>query len=476
MSDSKRPNGAKNYCGTLNNPTSDEAKVLKAAIKEHADYAVMQLEEGKQGTPHLQLYVHLKSKQRLTFMKATFSNRAHWEIARGSPEQNRAYCTKEEGRLAGPWEHGDMPTTGGQANKQRYADARALMVAQGDPMDLPPDLHVRHYATWSSIRADARPLPPQLSELTNEWHVGPTGAGKSSYTYNKYQSAYIKSLDKWWDGYTNQDTVCIHEVDDSSPYRLGQIKVMADYYAFPAQSKGKGAILIRPKRIVVTSNMTIEQCCTDKKSGEIDFKQFCDPMQRRFTVYDWDVPYSPDTILPCQPYDANVYSNTDHARQWRYDKKMVCPWDPKERKEGKTRIELLAEACAKYTAAAAEPALASVSEEGYLTPPATPRRPATPAAPARREFKTKERKHKAVADFYDPWSSDDESESSGSDSTEIIDLTQGFELSSDDEEEDFEVEEPDLDHLTPLHGEPPRKRRMTTRSKAIAELENAFSK
>ena len=32
--------------------------------------------------------------------------------AKGSPEQNRKYCTKDDTRIAGPWERGEMPASG----------------------------------------------------------------------------------------------------------------------------------------------------------------------------------------------------------------------------------------------------------------------------------------------------------------------------------------------------------------------------
>ena len=48
-------------------------------------------------------------------------------------------------------------------------------------------------------------------ELTNEWHYGDTGTGKSTHVRTKYPDAFIKSNDVWWDGYQGEETVIIEE-------------------------------------------------------------------------------------------------------------------------------------------------------------------------------------------------------------------------------------------------------------------------
>ena len=57
-------------------------------------YAVFQLEEGENGTPHYQGYVAFQKKKRLTAIEHLLRGAGHWEISRGSPTQNREYCTK----------------------------------------------------------------------------------------------------------------------------------------------------------------------------------------------------------------------------------------------------------------------------------------------------------------------------------------------------------------------------------------------
>lgn len=47
--------------------------------------------------------------------------------------------------------------------------------------------------------------------LTNEYHWGEPGTGKSRGVRTKYPDAFIKSNDIWWDGYQGEETVIIEE-------------------------------------------------------------------------------------------------------------------------------------------------------------------------------------------------------------------------------------------------------------------------
>ena len=72
-------------------------------------YAVFQLEEGENGTPHYQGYVAFEKKKRLTAIEHLLRGAGHWEISRGSPTQNREYCTKDDGRIGDFSEIGTLP-------------------------------------------------------------------------------------------------------------------------------------------------------------------------------------------------------------------------------------------------------------------------------------------------------------------------------------------------------------------------------
>lgn len=110
---------SRRWCFTLNNPTSNE---LPAFEKLRA--AVWQREKGT--TPHLQGYVELTTNVKLGGMKKWLPT-AHFEIARGSAEDNERYCTKDDTREAGPWRIGELNKTGSGARTDITAVKDAIL-------------------------------------------------------------------------------------------------------------------------------------------------------------------------------------------------------------------------------------------------------------------------------------------------------------------------------------------------------------
>ncbi len=76
---------AKDWCFTLNNYSDEEYKALLAKYEDEASqirYIVIGKEVGANGTPHLQGFVQMKLRKRLTQMKALIGERAHLEKRR----------------------------------------------------------------------------------------------------------------------------------------------------------------------------------------------------------------------------------------------------------------------------------------------------------------------------------------------------------------------------------------------------------
>ena len=116
------------WCFTLNNPEKNPE-----FIEGVHQYLVYQLEQGENGTPHLQGTVQFKSKKALKGAKATISERAHMEPMRASdPKASIDYCKKEEGRLDGPWEYGEVVFKGSHTRRNK----RLLDEFRDDPEEL----------------------------------------------------------------------------------------------------------------------------------------------------------------------------------------------------------------------------------------------------------------------------------------------------------------------------------------------------
>ena len=104
----------KYWCWTLNNPTEEESLTLSNLhlMVPEVKYIVYQKEIGSQGTCHFQGYLELTTRKTLRQTKVILgTERIHIERRRGSAEEARTYCMKEDGRLDGPWEQGDFSGT-----------------------------------------------------------------------------------------------------------------------------------------------------------------------------------------------------------------------------------------------------------------------------------------------------------------------------------------------------------------------------
>lgn len=109
------PNGAKNWCFTLNNPTGDERTSLanlSTTASELVAYVCVGNEVGDGGTPHCQGFVQFSRRVSLARARRLISNRAHFEVARGTPKEASDYCKKD-----GDWyEHGQIESSQGKRN------------------------------------------------------------------------------------------------------------------------------------------------------------------------------------------------------------------------------------------------------------------------------------------------------------------------------------------------------------------------
>lgn len=92
---SKVPNNrALHWVFTINNYTDENQECIRDLYKVQFQYVVFGRETGENGTPHLQGYFKLVNRLRFSQVQKLFNCNPHLEVAKGTPEQNRAYCTK----------------------------------------------------------------------------------------------------------------------------------------------------------------------------------------------------------------------------------------------------------------------------------------------------------------------------------------------------------------------------------------------
>lgn len=268
----------RDWCFTFNNYTDATEKHIQEHLAEKAKYVVYGKETGANGTPHLQGYIYFKNTMWKTTVNKLFRG-GHVEPCKGTPEQNKAYCTKENTAF----EHGELPISTQEKvrrmNEKKKTNWHEILqlAEEGNFNEIKerfPSIWVRDEA---KLRSQYRPVIQNLETLEHEWWVGVSGTGKSRLVHELYPTHYSKHINKWWCGYEHEETVVIEEwAPGANPGTIQSLKQWADHYRFRAQIKGGNLGAIRPKKIIVLSNYTPEECFEHKSDLE--------PILRRFTI------------------------------------------------------------------------------------------------------------------------------------------------------------------------------------------------
>lgn len=235
------------YVFTWNNYTSDDEKALQSL---DCGYLVYGHETAPStGTLHLQGYVRFENPKSFTAVKALLSSTVHVEVAKGTAQQNRAYCVKQD---TSPFEKGTLPA---QGKRNDLLVLKALI--DTDPGVKTLDLFEASFSSMvryqrSILSYRALKTPPRRFKTYVHWFHGATGTGKSRRAFEAHPDAYSKNLNhKWWDGYDNHEVVIL---DDLRPdhFTFNFLLKLFDRYPLQVEIKGGTAQFIS-KVIVCTS-------------------------------------------------------------------------------------------------------------------------------------------------------------------------------------------------------------------------------
>lgn len=256
----------RNYCFTVNNYTSEDISKLEACYNiGRFKYLIIGKEVGEEsGIPHLQGYIHQHCPSSLMALKNAIGiNHMHLEIA-NTVAAGIDYC-KKEGDYT---EYGQRPLTksqicakGGQALHNKWTKARKLAeVGNFDEID--DDIYIRHGKMLKTIHEDKIGKKEYVTldhpDKTMLWYYGPPGTGKSKTARQNHPELYLKMCNKWWQNYKNEKVVLLEDMGKEHNVLAHHLKIWADRYPFPAETKGN-AITARPELIIVTSNYTIDE-------------------------------------------------------------------------------------------------------------------------------------------------------------------------------------------------------------------------
>lgn len=240
------PNGAKNWCGTLNNYSVEEYERISDLEGSQCGYVIVGKEVGEQGTPHLQFYLQFKTRKTLRTVKRLVGDRVHVEVARGSPEQNIRYCSKEGDFV----ERGVVSCQGRRRDLDSFVEAAKKGLSWEEALERYPAVLARFGKFADRVigkYAESRSWSPEVFVY---W--GETGTGKSQRAFSEASSPYVHSGGGWFDGYSGESDVIFDDFGGSE-FKLTYLLKLLDRYPMRVPVKF-GFVNWVPRRIFITSN------------------------------------------------------------------------------------------------------------------------------------------------------------------------------------------------------------------------------
>ena len=270
----------KPWCFTLNNPTLGK-KDMRAIFEPKCAYWVYQLEEGENETLHFQGYVYMKNRKRLSYMRKLLP-RAHWEAAKGSPAENRKYCTKEKGHCQGPWTGGEFPalTQGRRNDLEELLTAIKAGSSDTNLFESHTSCAFKYQRGIDKAKGLYQPDLPEDWQPDVRLYFGDPGLGKTWSVHREFKKHELYSTPLgnglWFDGIDYGHKACL--IDDfTGQIALTQFLRLIDRYWVQVPIKG-GFRWFRPNTIVIASNLHPQQWYKETAYGDerrVLYKAMC---------------------------------------------------------------------------------------------------------------------------------------------------------------------------------------------------------
>lgn len=253
---------------TLNNWTQPEYDHLTKTFAPTVKWIIIGREHEKKdesgtrvGTPHLQGACILGSQWTLSKLKTLIGfKRAHIEAMRGTPEESRMYCSKEDPH---PFVMGEMPQPGKRTD---IAQAVSRIQAGESLKDLSADeaggiAITKFYKGLTILRSLTR--PPRSGAPRVFWFHGPTGTGKTRLAYKCARAlcklrgvpdtdVWISSGGlRWFDGYDGHTCAIFDDFRAKHVSSFAFLLRLLDRYPVSCEFKG-GFVSWTPSFIFIT--------------------------------------------------------------------------------------------------------------------------------------------------------------------------------------------------------------------------------
>lgn len=262
---SKADGRSRSWCVTIYPKESftDESLILPAcgALLDASSFIIAQAEMcPKTGRFHLQVAVQFKNQRTLAGLKRLHPT-AHFEIMRGTWDQNYVYCGKADTKLFGPVRQGTPPKQGERTDISSFTDALSSGSSMRDSALAAPSVYVRYHRGLHAFQNLLQ--PPRRNPTTAIIYWGPPGTFKTTHALdmmrvdadeapfiiNEAMCSSGKTV--WMDGYDGQKDILIDEFYGWLP--LTFFLNLLDRIPMRLQTKG-GSTQFAAERVFITSN------------------------------------------------------------------------------------------------------------------------------------------------------------------------------------------------------------------------------
>lgn len=230
------------------------------------------------GKKHWQCYLHVPNAINFNTIKKHWPT-AHIEKAKGSPQQNITYCSKED---KNPYEWGVQPKAGERSDLDELKNELLENKKKVDDIVV-SDPHMYHqYGRTLHKIEDLVMRKKYRTEMTKGiWYFGETGVGKSHRAFENYtpETHYVWKKKEWQDDYTQQDIVIINEFRGWIEY--DELLTLVDKWPHSLPRRNRENIPFTSKLVIVTSSLKPEEIYY-KRNERDGIAQ----LYRRFEVYE----------------------------------------------------------------------------------------------------------------------------------------------------------------------------------------------
>lgn len=260
---------SRSYVFTHYAPKLDPSK-----FDDNIKYVVWQQERGSEaGKLHLQGYMELHKKVRIPQAVGWLGAGKKCKLAprKGTRDEARAYCMKEDTRVEGPWEHGVWSKGQGERTELKRAAAAILEgkaiydVAIENPIAfVRSGKGLQQLAEMAEYkRKKTAKQEDELRKVRVEVHWGAPGTGKTRFA-TSHADHYVLPTPKdgqmMFNGYIDQQVLILDEFLPSR-YPITELNKVLDIYPYQAR-KLYGTVWAKWTLVIITSNIDPQEWYT----------------------------------------------------------------------------------------------------------------------------------------------------------------------------------------------------------------------